>query len=297
MTPQVELRVISDRVLLLALDQLYRKRMKLHEASELLRCAESVASAIGLEPSQVPIEGYYTESEQLSRYFLLMRGLQATPDFYRSRLEGLPEFRRLLQVATSPMFGTPTEEGFLLPTGRDPLYWALKGLRAADCTVPEITGRAYREAMARTTDCSLVGLAALSEDAVVLAALRESVVLYAALETLSPMIPSVPRYVWNVSPVVAERTERFVQTFFDLFADRLPRPHPDNAELFWDAYDEEDLLGRCVRIAIDDSRRPERHYHWAVRRGPEDDLVVHDFWDEELWTTERYKREHEAWLW
>jgi len=297
MTPQIELRVITDRILLLALDQLYRRRMKLHEANELLGCAETVTRALGLEPRPVPVEGYYTESKELSRYFTLMRGLQTAPASDRSRLGDLSEFRRLLQVASSPMFGTPTEDGYLLPTGRDPLYWALRGLQPADCTVPEITGRAYREAMARKDDCSLVGLAALSGDAVVLTALRESVVLYAAVEYLSVQFPSVPQYVWNVSPVVAERAERFVQAFFDLFDDQLPSPHPDHAEVFWDAYEEDDLLGRCVRIAVDDSRLPERHYHWAIRRGSEEDLVVHDFWEDEIWTTERYSAKHQAWLW
>lgn len=296
MTPVRERRVITDRVLLLALDQLYRERMRRHEVDELLDCASTVAAAIGVEPTEVPIEGYYTESPQLSRYFLLMRALQAAPRGQRSRVADLPQFQRLQQVVTSPIFGVPTDDLHLLPKGRDPLCWALEGLRPSQCSVPVITKRACEEAVSRD-DCSLVGLAALIEDSVVLAALRESVVLYAAIGYLGLDSLGEPEYVWEVTPLVAERAEGFIRKFCELFDDCLPAPHPDNAEVYWDAYDEEEILGRCVRIAVDDSCQPPRHYHWGIRWGPGTDLVVDDFWCDEIWTAERYRRERGGALW
>ncbi len=287
--------VVDGRVLLLGLDQMYRGRMKRHEAGELRRCAQRVAEVLSLSPGLSAGEGYYTETAELEEYFTLMRTLQQAPLSLRRRVATLPEFQRLMEVVTSPIFGTPLDQGLLLPTSADPLYWALKHTDPRDYSVLGITRRAHEEVLARG-DRSFVGLAALIEDPVVLAALRESLVLYAAVPTMSADL-SGPEYVWNVSDDLSERAGLFVKTFNNLFAESLPEPVPENAELFYEACDPGEILGRCARIAYDDSRRPPEHYHWAVYRNRSRELVVEDFWDADLWTTDRYRRERAAKLW
>jgi hypothetical protein len=156
--------------------------------------------------------------------------------------------------------------------------------------VENLTKRAY-ECAAESSDFSLVALAALSRDAVLLAALRESVVLYAG--DLSSM-PSDTEYIWEVDEIIQQRAAQFVETFNILFDERLPQPTPENAEKFWMASSEEGVIGRCVRVGFEDRVTPIRHYHWAIDRDAEYRPLVKGFWDTEIWTTARYRAEQEA---
>lgn len=73
---RIERLVVNNRVFLLGLDELYRESMKTHERHELLICARETADALSVAPADVPIEGYYTEDEDLTEYFRLVRALQ-----------------------------------------------------------------------------------------------------------------------------------------------------------------------------------------------------------------------------
>ena len=280
--------VVTDRVFLLGLDELYRTAMKEHERGELLACACRVAEALDLEPADLPVEGYYTEEADLTSYFLLMRALQAVPLKRESEIEALPQFRRLLDVTSSPIFGPPIRE-YLLPVGRDPLSAALKDATSkSQWTVPLLTASAATKAR-ETDDYSLVGLACHAKDAVVIAALRESVVLYAEDVTLGSI--TWPQFEWQVSPELCARAQRFVDTFNTLFGRELPPPTPPYAHAFGAGANESRILGRCVRIGQTNEPEPE-YYHWAIATEPGDQLTVHDFWAPELWTTERYRQIH-----
>lgn len=188
--------VVDNRVFLLGLDELYRSAMKQHERGELLACARRVTTALNVPPAHVPIEGYYTEHADLTIYFRLVRALQEVPLKRASEAESLPEFRRLLAVTSSPIFGAARREN-LLPKGRDPLSVAFDSAAGTEFTVPLLTATAARVAR-ETDDYSLVGLAARAEDAVLLTALRESVVLYAVTLGDDPRI--WPKFVWRVDP-------------------------------------------------------------------------------------------------
>ena len=74
--------------------------------------------------------------------------------------------------------------------------------------------------------------------------------------------------------------------FNELFADDLPEPVAENAGLFFEAADEDDIIGRCACIGR--TPPPVRYYHWAIARGPDGRPAVEEFWDSEIWTTERY---------
>ena len=114
-------------------------------------------------------------------------------------------------------------------------------------------------------------------------------VLYADVSTFSrePADPPVPVYVWQVDEEVAHRAARFVATFNELFDEDLPEPVAENADLFFEAADEDEIMGRCVCIGVMPDRT--QFYHWAVRLGPDGTPAVEDFWDPELWTSADYR--------
>lgn len=284
-----ERRVVNNRVFLLGLDDLYRMAMKRHEKEELLQCARDTARVLGVGPADVPVEGYYSEDATLTEYFLLMRTLQDVPGVREAELRSVAGYSRLKSVAGSRIFGRSSGRQSLLPGGKDPFSVALEKT-FPEWNIANLINSAYEIALA-SDDVSLVGLAALSRDPVVLAALRESVVLYAMIAVGASMDKSKPEYVWAVDADVYARAREFVKLFNDLFGNELPEPGPENAEIFWNACKEWTILGRCVRLGVD-IREPVRHYHWAIDRDPEYHLVVKDFWDTELWTTSKYREKH-----
>jgi hypothetical protein len=277
---------VDNRVFLLGLDALYRRAMKEHERGELLACARRVSAALKVPPADVPLEGYYSEHADLTAYFRLMRALQHVPLGRAAEVASLPEFRRLFAVTSSPIFGSPTRE-FLLPVGSDPLSKALKEARSLDAwTVPRLTAAA--SAIAREdSDCSIVGLAARTEDPVLMAAVRESVVLYAEMRTLG-LMPASRTFVWRVDADLSASAQRFVDTFNALFGEELPPVSAEYAHVFGEAADVLQIIGRCVRIGQTDGAQ-QGQYHWAVARTSEGHLAVDEFWAMEIWTTDQYR--------
>ena len=284
---RTERRVVDNRVFLLGLDQLYREAVKKHERGELLQCARRVAAVLGARPADVPVEGYYAEDERLTEYFRLVRALQDKGADDATLVDHLPEFRRLRDVMSAPLYGRPGDAHKLLPMGRDSLYQALAETYP-EWTVPGLTAVAARVARA-TDDISLVGLAARAEDPVVIAATRESVVLYAGVFVGAALDPPHPEYVWEVDEDLARQASRFIDTFHALFGGGLPPAEAAQAERYWHAYKESRPVGRCVRIGSDDSTLPVRHYHWAICRAATGEFVVQEFWKHEVWTTARYR--------
>lgn len=278
--------IVDNRTFLLGLDELYRHAMKGHERGELLACARVVAAALIVPPADVPIEGYYTEHPDLGAYFLLMRALQTVDGKRLAEVESLPEFRRLLAVTSSPIFGRAAGDS-LLPTGRDPLSEALAAAPPTEWAVEKLTSSAAAFA-SQNDDYSLVGLACRAEDPVVIAALRESVVLYAERMAGYSGGPVRHEYVWRVDGEISAAGQRFVNAFNALFGQALPPATAESAEIFFHAAAAADIVGRCVSLGY--VNNPEhRHYHWAVV-GAGGQFAVHEFWAPEPWTTERYRR-------
>ncbi|ABW27459.1 hypothetical protein [Acaryochloris marina] len=195
-----EQRIVTNRVFVLGLDELYREAMKCHERTELLQCAEEVASVLSLAPGNVPVEGYYTESPELTRYFQLVQTLQNVPREREADVSDVKSFQRLKQVTGSLIFGTPADQRYLLPTGKDALSIAMEQSFPA-WTIANLTAETFHVAI-ESNDYSLVALAALSKDPVVLAACRESVVLYAFLPPGSAYNPEESEYRWQVDPLI-----------------------------------------------------------------------------------------------
>jgi len=281
--------VVDDRVFMLGLDELYRNAMKSFEVQTLLPCARAVAKKLRMRPADVPVEGYYYETPKLKEYFRLMRGLQEVDEDRETKVGASREFQLLWEVTSSPLYGRPKRKGKLLPVGRDPLSQALRDTRP-DWSLERLVKAAYEVALERD-DYSLVGLAARLQDAVVLTAVRESVVLYAEVATLGVHMEPEFEYQWRVDGALADAANRFIETFNRFVPGALPMAEAANAEEYFKAYTDNEIIGRCVRIG----RTPDgtRHYHWAIaveRFPPEGfELSVDEFWDKELWTTKQYR--------
>lgn len=281
-------RKVGNRELLLGLDYAYREAMKVFEAETLLPAVETVARHLEIQPCDGPVEGYYSESPELTRYFQLVRALQEVRDTERHRVNDLVEFQRLHEVTQSPLFGIPGDPSYLLPPSRDALYFALQSLPPDAWTLIRLTELAAKEAEARD-DWSLVGLACRTRDPVCIAALRESVVLYA--ELMFGMARSVRyRYVWEVDPTIADAANRFIAEVNALLCVSIPEARKSNVEYYYHTSQNNKISGRCVRIGLDDRNRPVRHYHWAVN-GDVGTYFVEDFWSDSLWTTDKYRQE------
>jgi hypothetical protein len=282
-----ERRIVDDRTFLLGLDKFYRDAMKRHERSELLLCARRVAAALNIPPETGPVEGYYAEDRELTEYFQLVRALQWVGQDRTPAVAFLPEFQRLLDVTSAPLYGKAIWSGKLLPTGRDALSQALADTQP-DWSGPRLTESAYKAAEA-LDDFSLVGLAARAQDPVVLTATRESVVLYAEVMCGSALQDQPPKYVWNVNKELADQAGRFIDAFGTLFGEELPPPDPTQAARYWHACEDNVILGRCVRLGYNDAVSPVLQYHWAICYGDDGTLVVQEFWHPDVWTTERYR--------
>lgn len=276
-------RIVDNRVFLLGLDELYRAGIKPHERKELLPAARAVASTLSVRRDDGPVEGYYIEDKWLQEYFRLLRALQHVDPSGRPRVENAREFNRLLEVVSSPVFGKALDQGGLLPRGRDPLAAAL--LSTTNWTAADLVDRAHKIAI-EGDDCSLVAMACLARDPVALIAMRDSVVLYSDNVTLAQA--PFPMYTWAVDPEITTRAARFVETFNKLFAEELPAPTPENADLFGAAYFERpSFIGRCVRIG---TTPDNKYYHWAAIAAEDGKPRIHEFSSQELWTTERYRK-------
>jgi len=287
MTRKVKI-VVDNRTIVIGLDKLYRDAMKLFEIERLLPSARTVARKLSVTQAEVPVEGYYTENIQLTEYFKLMRTLQEVPLDRRAEVDHLSEFQLLLRVTSSPLYGRPVHSPYLFPSRGDALYDALTASKPNDWSVSYLVSASY-EAAVKNDDYSLVGLAALMKDAVAMTALRESVVLYVLAALGAPLEEIEYIYEWQVDEHIQEAANRFISTFNDLVPNAIREAIPENAEYFHNACSDNEITGRCVRIGYDDSYTPFRHYHWAVCIG-QTGLEVDDFWSEEIWTTDSYRK-------
>jgi hypothetical protein len=204
----------------------------------------------------------------------------------RAFLLGLDEMHRAAINHHEKREGRVVDVKRLLRFGRDPLEQAVA--ETSHWSVQTLMERARKIAV-ESGDMSLVGLACIARDPVSVTALRESVVLYAERGYHPrPSAAPVPKYLWKVDAEVAERAERFVTAFNAALSEELPDPIADNADVYFDSVQEWKVAGRCVEIGTSSGPKP-RHYHWAIARQSEEELVVREFWHDELWTTERYR--------
>jgi hypothetical protein len=281
---EANMKVVTDRILVLGLDKLYREHMILQESVVLLPAARRVASTLGIGPVTDVAEGYY-DTNELREYFGLMRALQQVESCDALRVEEMPEYRLLNEVCSSKLYGfQPVSKG-IFHVGRDSLSEALD--RAAGfCWEVEGLVQAAAAVAVSEDDYSLVGLAARIMDAACITATRESTVLYAELMRFGI---ELGEYDWMVTPEMQELAGKFVVEFRRLFHIELPAVKPENAQRYYSAYQDNPIWGRCVRVGYNPYTTPPMNYYWGIENTEEGNDHVSDFWSSELWTTDRYR--------
>lgn len=283
------MNIVDDRVLVLGLDELYRKQMARQEPRVLLPAARRVAKRLGLKPFLEVTEGYYGDTKELQEYFCLVRNLQEANESGIPRVRDMVEYRLIEEVCTSRLYGYRAKARGILHVGRDSLTEALE--RAAEAghslDVRGLVEAAGKIAVAED-DYSLVGLACLTKDPVCITVARESAVLYAEMAVLGAASGG---YEWAVSSKMQESASRFVAEFQRLFGVELPQIKPENAGLYYSACMDNYISRRCVRIGENAQTTPPMYYYWAIDPVDQEHYEVFDFWSSELWTSERYKRQ------
>lgn len=284
----VIVKEINNRNLVLAIDYLYREDMKRFEVGALLPAASKLVELLSLSLVDVPVEGYYTENEDLTKYFLKIKTLQNCTNEDQSRVVNEDSYKKLSKTMSSEIFGYGKKSGFF-PQRLDSLYYALMDVPVNDWKVSTITEVAY-ELSEKNNDISLTGIAASLKDSVVLTALRESIALYGAVAAGCAMEPPEIRYEWNVDSKLEDSINQFIDRFNILTESSVKNANAQNVEYFYDAFEENKIAGRCIFIGLDDRKDPIENYHWAIKYS-QGDFIVDDFWSTDIWTTERYEKE------
>lgn len=279
---------VNNRTLILALDYLYRENMKVYEVETLLPASKSLAHYLEIEILDVPIEGYYNESDELKDYFLTCKSLQLLDEAEKHKVASMEDYALLSHVMSSEIYGSASRSGFF-EQRLDPLYFALMDTQPDDWNIETLIKKAHDFSL-ENDDYSLVGIAAFIKDPVVLTALRESVALYGAVVAGCCLEPSQYKYIWNVDEELELKINKFIRVFNDLSGSSLYKAEASNAEYFYDAFQQNNIIGRCIHIGFDDRKHPIENYHWAIKDS-NSDLIVDEFWSTELWTTERYQNE------
>lgn len=268
--------VVDDCTLVVGLSELFRQEMKIYEVANLLPLAEEACKALDLAPAAVPVEGYYTESSELEKYFRLIRALQDSEARELSPLTARDAIFQLREVLTSRAMGRVESNDRLLPRTSSPLGEALQIL--STWTIDGLCEEAQK--LVRKDDFGLLAVAAAAGDPVGLCAARESMALMADVE-LAEM--QVPEFEWGVSQNVAEVASRFVSALAETTRITLPEPAPPSAHLYGQAARDAELIGRCILIG-EQFGNPYSYYHWYIDLR-DDQLTVKDFWSSNRWTT------------
>jgi hypothetical protein len=272
--------VVDDRAFVVGLSELFRQEMKSYEVATLLPLAETACEALDLSPANVPVEGYYTESVELERFFRLIRALQNAE--VREVFPGSAKdaMFRLREVLASPAMGRVESDDRLLPRTTSPLGEAL--LILSNWSIDGLSRQAAQ--LVRRDDAGLIAVAAAAGDPVALCVARESMALVADVEFAEI---ELPEFVWAVSERVAEVASRFVSALAEATGILLPEPETTSSRLYGQAARDAELVGRCILIG-ERFGNPYPYYHWWID-SQDGQLRVKDFWSSNVWTTDTFR--------
>lgn len=273
--------IVDDRTFVVGLSELFRQEMKAFEVATLLPLAEHACKVLDLSLPVVPVEGYYAESDELERFFRLVRAMQSADMCKVSPDAGVDAIKRLREVFTSPVMGRLEESDRVLPRTSSPFGEALRIL--ADWSIMDLSRHAQQ--LVRADDAGLVAVAAATGDPLALCVARESVAL-----TADVMLAEVasPKFVWAVSENVAGVAARFITALTETTGIMLPEPTATSSSLYGQTAQEADLLGRCILIG-ERSGNPYPYYHWYID-SQEGQRMVKDFWSSSIWTTDNLRQ-------
>ena len=270
---------VDDRCFVLGLNEAFREVKQAYELAVLLPAAERVAAALGVAEADVPVEGYYYQSEALSRYFRLIRALQQQPATAMPGADCAQALQTLRAYFSSPALGRPVSGmDNLLPQTSSPLNEALQTILPQDWNIDRICQAAM--AQVDEDDVNLLALAAMTGDALLICATRETMALDMCVATCAI---ETPTYRWAVSAALAERANRFIDRLQRDTGIVLPAADASSAEYYFHQQQNAGLSGRCIAIG---QIPGNGYYHWYIGY----DLggcQVKDFWSDSLWTTEQ----------
>jgi len=273
--------IVDDQTFVVGLSELFREQMKAYELATLLPLAETACGALSLSPAVVPVEGYYSESSELEKFFRLIRALQSAEGQELSSGPGEHAIVRLREVFTSPAMGRLEENDGLIPRTSSPFGEALRSL--ANWSIDDLSRKAQN--LVRNDDAGLVAVASATGDPTAICVARESVALTADVE-LAEIDSS--NFIWAVSKHVAEVAHRFVSSLADATGITLPKPEEPSSQLYGEAAKAAELVGRCILIG-ERSSTAHPFYHWYIDTC-RDELAVKDFWSSSVWTTDNLRR-------
>ncbi len=268
--------VVDNRAFVVGLSELFRQEMKSYEVANLLPLAETACEALDLSPAVVQVEGHYTESAELERYFRLIRALQNAEIREVTPGSAKDAIFRLREVLASPAMGRVESKDKLLPRTTSPLSEAL--LILSNWSIDGLSRQAAQ--LVRRDDAGLVAVAAAAGDPVALCVARESMALVADVEFAEI---ELPEFVWAVSERVAEVACRFVSALAETTGILLPEPETTSSHLYGQAARDAELAGRCILIG-ERFGNPYPYYHWYIDSN-DGQLTAKDFWSSNVWTT------------
>lgn len=273
--------VVDNRLFVVGLSELFRQEMKIYEVQVLLPLAEEACNALRLPPADVPIEGYYYESDALAKFFRLIRALQQKEIKDVSGFSDLKAFEKLRRVLCSPAMGRVENFDQLLPQTTSPFGESLRFL--SDWSIDALSKQARK--FVRQDDAGLLAVASATGDPMALCIARESSALLSCVEMAAL---ETPDYAWHVSEDVSKVAHRFVSALAESTGILLPEPKASSARIYGQAAEGADLYGRCILVG-QQIGNPYPYYHWYIDSN-ETGLVVKDFRSSAIWTTETLRR-------
>jgi hypothetical protein len=272
--------LVDDRVFVVGLCELSRHALSAYETTTLLPLAETACRALMIEVSPVMVEGYYSESPELERFFTLVRALQ------RARMQSVPPgpgaeaIHLLRRMFCCSAMGRTEDSEYVLPRASSPFGQALR--ESPTWSVDGLSQQA--RALVTPSDAGLVAVASASADPIALCVARETVALSADVELAEP---EPPNFVWAVSNTVAGVAARYVAALAEATGITLPEPRSTSSEVYGSAAQKADVNGRCILVG-EQPAHEYPFYHWYVdARGVTP--VVKDFWSSHVWSTGRLR--------
>ena len=273
--------VVDDRMFVVGLCELSRQQLKAYEVSTLLPLAVSACRALNLTPAAVPIEGYYSESQDLERLFRLVRALQSAEMRTLPQGAGEQAIDRLRRVFTSPAMGRTEESDRVIPRTSSPFGQALR-----DSTTWSVDSLARQARdLVRTSDAGLVAVASVTADPIALCVARESVALAGGVELAAV---EQADFVWAVSDAVAAVAARFVTSLAEATGITLPEPRAASSAVYGYFAQDADIIGRCILVG-EQPGTAHPFYHWYIEANGATP-AVNDFWSSTIWSTSDMRR-------
>ena len=284
--------IVGDFELILGLDSFYRNKMKKYE-EKLLPLIREILNKLNKSPEKFLVEGYYYETEKLTEYFNCIKTLKQVPIIHQKKIKKLPGYKKIIQLYCSGLYGEYKFDKNILPTVKDAIYYTLETLPVNKWNKDNILDTAY-EIIKDTNNYSIINLGIILKNPVIITALRESVVLYSEFICTGapPPIIYIHKYIWNVSKNIENMANIIIEIFNGICPYKIPEAIESNAELYYYEYTENKIDSRCVRIGFDDLSN--KNYHWAIKniKNMANKYKFIDFWDSELWTTEKLKNDY-----